>query len=94
MIRIRKEHSCFGVGIFQFELPDNDAVLAYWRAHQREKVLVVVNLTDERQDVTFSLGIFTGHQPVDLLTGETFPEITSRDYTLNLPPYAFYWLLM
>jgi maltose alpha-D-glucosyltransferase/alpha-amylase len=94
MIHIRKEHTCFGVGIFQFELPDNDAVLAYWRAHQREKILVVVNLTDERQDVTFSLGIFAGHQPVDLLTGETFPEITSRNYTLNLPPYAFHWLLM
>jgi len=92
MIAIRKQHPLFGMGTFQFEEPENLAVLAYWRAYQREKVLVLINLSDAEQEVTFHLGLFNGHQPVDLLNGQAFPEIAGDTYTLTLPPYAYHWL--
>ena len=92
MIAVRRQHPVFGAGEFEFNLPDNKAVLAYWRAYQREKVLVVVNLSDEEQTAVFRLGLFSGHEPVDLLSEQRLPEIVGRHYEIILQPCAYFWL--
>jgi len=54
--------------------------------------LVVVNLADEAHDVAFDLPDFAGRQPVDVLTGECWPEISSEAYAFSLAPYGYHWL--
>ncbi|MFP4322031.1 MAG: maltose alpha-D-glucosyltransferase [Anaerolineales bacterium] len=92
MIGIRKSYWVFGVGTFAFELPDNDAVLAYWRAFERHKILIVANLSAEEQTCQFQLPVFAGHTPLDLLTGERWPTITGKYYDITLAPYQCCWL--
>jgi maltose alpha-D-glucosyltransferase/alpha-amylase len=82
MIAVRKQHPVFGTGHFEFWLPDNKAILAYWRANAQERVLVVVNLSDQPQTVRFDFA----EPPVDLLTGKPF------DTNAPLSAYAYQWL--
>jgi maltose alpha-D-glucosyltransferase/alpha-amylase len=101
MLLIRKQYRAFGRGSFEFALPDNEGVLGYWRVYRHaapendgelEQFLVVVNLTDEQQHTTFDLSAFGGVCPVDVLTGEAWPEIQNSPYEFDLAPYAYYWL--
>lgn len=94
MIWTRKQHQAFGMGTFSFAQTGNDAVLAYWRAYQREKILIVVNFSDEAQDAVFDMRLMAGHEPVCLLTGDRFPFVAAKDYTLPLQPYEYRWLRM
>ena len=100
MLTVRKQYRAFGRGSFEFELPENDGVLGYWRVYahedapeiEPERFLVLVNLTDELQTVTLDLGAHQGKTPVDVLTSESWPEITAEPYTATLAPYEYVWL--
>jgi len=93
-IATRKQYDVFGMGTFTFVEPENEKVLAYWRAYQTQRVLVVANLSAEPQTVEFSLEIFHGHEPRDLLTDSVLPAIDGKPYELTLEPYAYHWLLI
>lgn len=99
MLAVRKRYRAFGRGTFEFALPDNEAVLAYWRTWgspsgqaAEEQFLVMTNLTDEPQAVTLDLAAYAGRTPVDVLTGEQWPAIGRTEYRLTLAPYAYHWL--
>ena len=92
MIKVRKQHLAFGLGTFDFVLPDNEAVLSYWRSDERERFLVAANLTDAVQTAVYSLAEFAGTIPHDILTDQAFPPIGAGDYTISLAPYQFVWL--
>lgn len=99
MIAVRKQYRVFGRGTFSFMLPENEAVLGYWRVYKPddedaplERFLILANLTDEPQDCTLDLASYAGTTPVDVLTDEAQPTIGTEPYTLRLPPYGFHWL--
>jgi maltose alpha-D-glucosyltransferase/alpha-amylase len=101
MLLIRKQYRAFGRGTFEFALPDNEGVMAYWRVHrepdqdddaERERFLIIVNLTGQQQQTTLDLPAQAGVCPVDVLTGEAWPEIQTTPYPFDLAPYAYYWL--
>jgi maltose alpha-D-glucosyltransferase/alpha-amylase len=100
MLTVRKHYCAFGRGTFAFALPDNEAVLGYWRVYsadstegeQVERFLVLVNLTDEPQHTRLDLAEYAGKTPIDVLTDEAWTEIQPSPYNLSLVPYAFYWL--
>jgi maltose alpha-D-glucosyltransferase/alpha-amylase len=105
MLQTRKHYKAFGRGAFDFELPDNDGVLCYWRVlsvstgdetdaptEERERFLIVCNLTDEPQSFALDLVAYAGTQPVDVLLGTDWPEIQTEPYSVDLAPYACHWL--
>jgi len=97
MMRMRKQYRAFGRGDFVFELPENEAILGYWRVYADgvegdERFLVLVNLSDERQSAPLDLAAYAGIKPVDVLTGRGWPEVRQAPYTLELEPYAYLWL--
>lgn len=92
MIRVRKQYKAFGLGTFAFCLPDNDAVLAYMRAYENERLLCVFNLSDSEETAVFEMSEFVGKTPVNVLTGASLPVIQQANYSLTLAPYAYYWL--
>lgn len=98
MMDVRKQYRAFGRGTFHFELPDNDAVLGYWREYAgdedspAERFLVLANLTDEPQVVTLDLSRLAGLSPVDELRRDTWPAIGHDPYAVELAPYAVHWL--
>ncbi|MBZ0309261.1 MAG: maltose alpha-D-glucosyltransferase [Anaerolineae bacterium] len=92
MIRVRKQHETFGLGTFRFCLPDNEAVLAYLREYEGERILCVFNLSDQEETAHFDGLDCVGQTPVNILTDETLPPVQQNGYILTLAPYAYLWL--
>lgn len=99
MIAVRKRYQAFGRGSFEFVLPENEAVLGYWRIRTPlqsstppERLLVLANLTDQPQPVSLDLSALAGCEPVDILTGERWPVLGHTAYYCTLAPYAYHWL--
>ena len=100
MLTMRRHYRAFGRGAFAFALPDNEAVLAFWRIYSEdgtqgeasERFLILANLTDEPQHTALDLAEYAGTTPIDVLTDEAWTEIQPSPYDLSLAPYAFHWL--
>jgi maltose alpha-D-glucosyltransferase/alpha-amylase len=98
MIAVRKMHLAFGLGELTWVKTDTPAVAAYWRVTQREKILVLNNLSPHAQTVSLSLEPQTARsilasQP-DLL-GSTALSLTANKGQLQavLQPFQYLWLL-
>jgi maltose alpha-D-glucosyltransferase/alpha-amylase len=96
MLIVRKQWRAFGRGTFEFALPDNEAILSYWRVYgdsePNERFLVVANLTGDPQPATLDLSEQEGARPVDALTGQAWPQVNRAAYAFELAPYACHWL--
>jgi maltose alpha-D-glucosyltransferase/alpha-amylase len=100
MLEVRKRYRAFGRGGFEWALSANEAVLGYWRAlaappgstQERERFLILANLTDSSQKVALDLSAWSGRQPLDVLSAETWPAVGNAAYEIELKPYAYHWL--
>lgn len=100
MLSVRRNYRAFGRGTFRFELPENEAILGYWRetegedhgTGEPERFLILANLTDADQTGELDLSAYEGSEPVDVLTGYPWTAIGAQPYTFSLPPYGYYWL--
>jgi maltose alpha-D-glucosyltransferase/alpha-amylase len=91
LIQVRRSTRVFGRGSIGFLSPANHRVLAYVRGLDREKVLVVGNLSATAQAVELDLGPLAGAIPIEMFGRSLFPRIRERPYVLTLGPYGFYW---
>ena len=101
MLLVRKQYRAFGRGTFAFELPENEAVVAYWRTllneegpgdEPLERFLIVANFSDAAQVAVWNLATYAGRTPIDVLTDTAWPEISTTPYRVELEPYAYHWL--
>jgi maltose alpha-D-glucosyltransferase / alpha-amylase len=91
LIAARKKCVAFGRGTVEFLRPRNQSVLAFYRRHAEDTLLVVANLSDRSQPVELDLSAYRGATPVELLGDVRFPPVTDRPYILTLGPHGFYW---
>ena len=97
MIEVRKRYKAFGWGSFSFVLPENEAILGYWRVYDdgrdnAERFLILGNLTDRPQTATLDLSTHAGCTPIDVLTGERWPVVGPEKTDIRLSPFAYHWL--
>jgi len=90
MVAVRKKHSAFGWGEFEWIDCDNDGVAAYRRSYKKETILVFQNLSAKSQRISYeprrSQKIRT-----DLLTQKEY-ESQGGMVILELAPYQYLWL--
>jgi maltose alpha-D-glucosyltransferase/alpha-amylase len=91
LIALRKRHLAFSRGEIELLAPDNGKVLAYFRTHGDDRILVVANLSRAAQYVELDLRADAGSVPVEMLGHGRFPVISDKPYVLTLGPHAFYW---
>jgi maltose alpha-D-glucosyltransferase/alpha-amylase len=91
-VATRKAQPVLGWGNCEFLALDNQAILAYLRQTDKDRLLILCNLSGESQNASLPLADFKGATPRDILTDRSLPPITQADYGLNLEPYAYYWL--
>jgi maltose alpha-D-glucosyltransferase/alpha-amylase len=91
LIAVRRRHQAFGRGDTTFVDSANVAILAYVRDWQRERLLVVANLSRFAQHATLALQGFDGNVPVELFGRKPFPAIGTGPYTLTLAPHQCLW---
>jgi len=92
-IRCRKQHPALARGTCEFVECANRAVLAHFRRHASEEILVLHNLSGAAQRVTVDLQGFVGAVPVDALTETALAPVSHAVYELVLEPYQYLWLL-
>lgn len=100
MLAVRRQHRAFGRGTFEMALPENEAVLGFWRvlepeagaAEDGERFLILVNLTGTPQRAVLDLAEWAGAQPLDVLSGESWPTVSGSAYEVELAPYGYHWL--
>ena len=92
LLQVRKQHPVFGRGTLALLDAQPKSVLAYRREFAGETYIVVNNLAPEAVSATLPLAELAGRAPVDVLTGETLPEIGAGEYTVELPRYGYRWL--
>ncbi len=87
----RKQLRPLGRGSLEMLYPENRRILAFVRAYDGERVLVVANLSRFAQCTELDLSKYAGSVPVELFGKTEFPIVTDRPYFLSLGPHAFYW---
>ncbi|MGW5646080.1 maltose alpha-D-glucosyltransferase [Saccharopolyspora sp. NPDC003752] len=95
MLRIRRQHPAFGLGLFTELGASNPTVLAYERRHEAaggsDVVVCVNNLSRFPQPVELDLSAHEGSVPIELTGGVRFPAIGPEPYLLTVPGNGFYW---
>ena len=91
LIQVRRTTRVFGRGTIEFLRPANHRVLVYVRSLEREKVLVVNNLSATAQAVELDLRPLAGAIPIEMFGRSVFPRIRERPYVITLGPYDFFW---
>jgi glycosidase len=54
IIALRKQHTALSFGTYQNAENNSEQVLSFYRVYKKEKILIVANLSDEKQVVQFS----------------------------------------
>jgi maltose alpha-D-glucosyltransferase/alpha-amylase len=86
MINIRKSHRAFGRGSMQWVETDNPAVAVYAREYEDESLLILNNLSDSLQMISFP-SEYRGEY-IDLLSNVKH----TIESTLVMQPYSYLWL--
>ncbi|HVF62245.1 MAG TPA: maltose alpha-D-glucosyltransferase, partial [Thermoanaerobaculia bacterium] len=94
LIALRKRYRAFSRGTIEFLHPANHRVLAFIRRYDRERILVVANLSRFAQHAELDLSLFAGSTPVELFGRNRFPEIGGRPYPLTLGSHSFLWFAL
>jgi maltose alpha-D-glucosyltransferase / alpha-amylase len=89
LIALRKRYRAFGRGSIEFLYPENRRILAFIRAFDEERILVVANLSRFAQYVELDLSQYRGSFPLELFGRTEFPRIGDLPYLLTLGPYSF-----
>ncbi len=91
IIRLRQRYRAFGRGTFEPLKPANRRILAFIRRLGDEVILCVHNLARHAQYVQLDLSSFNGFTPMELWSGQPFPEIGTLPYLLTMSGRDFYW---
>ena len=93
LIALRQQHKkIFGRGSIELLPVENQAVLAFLREHEGERILVLANLSRFVQSVYLPLrDDLEGLAPVELFGQSAFPPIEEDEYHFTIGPHHFYW---
>jgi oligo-1,6-glucosidase len=80
LIALRKEHEIIPYGSFELHYADHPSIYAYTRAYENEKILVLCNVSGEKQ-VIDNVASFDINQAEILITNEEKHE--KDEFTLN-----------
>ncbi len=91
-LRVRSRHSAFGRGNLTLLSVERLSILAYLRHNQYETLLVLNNLSGQRQSFQLDLAGYSKHRMVDLFTGQELTSTSSGSRHFELEPYSYRWL--
>ncbi|MEZ5144018.1 MAG: maltose alpha-D-glucosyltransferase [Acidimicrobiales bacterium] len=94
IIALRHRHTVFGRGSIEFLYPENAKVLAFVRADEHERILVVANLSRFAQNASLDLHEYRGARLWELFGGTEFGQVGEGHYHITLGPYGFYWFAL
>ncbi len=93
MIAVRKQHPLFGTGGFDWAETDNASVAAYWRMDVERRLLILNNLSPDRQGVEIQLNEKVQIKWADLLSKRAGSVPAGQNLSISLEPFEYLWLM-
>jgi maltose alpha-D-glucosyltransferase/alpha-amylase len=91
LLRLRRQHPAFARGTLRLLPAAHPALLAYVRDYAGETLVLMHNLSSNRQVFTLDLSAYAGHRLVDLLHPEAPARPAMKAWTMDLDAYGFGW---
>jgi len=88
MLAVRKKHTGFGWGEFDWIDVHSDKIAAFERNHQQEHLVILNNLSEDRETANITL---SGRIYTDILKKKTY-TVENEQLQIQLQPYEYLWL--
>lgn len=92
VIAMRKRLSVFGRGDMKFIDSTNSKVLCFLRSHDRQRIILVANLSQFSQVTTLNLSEFKDCDVTEVFSQNRFMNVGEGQYSITIGPYGYYWL--
>ncbi len=91
IIAMRKRLQLFGTGDMKFIETNNNKVLCFVRSHEKQRVVVVANLSQFSQAATLNLSEFKNCDVTEVFSQNRFRSVATGEYPITIGPYGYYW---
>src|SRR3990170_3408553 len=91
IISMRKRLNMFGRGEMKFLESTNAKVLAFVRTFEKQRIIVVANLSQFSQATVLNLADYKGCDITEVFSQNRFMNVTESDYPITLGPYGYFW---
>lgn len=91
VMAMRKRLNVFGRGDMKFIESSNAKVLSFVRSYERQRVIVVANLSQFSQAAILNLAEYKDCDMTEAFSQNRFMNVNEGDYSITLGPYGYFW---
>ena len=91
VLAMRKRLNVFGRGDMKFIESSNAKVLCFVRSYEKQRLIVVANLSQFSQATTLDLSDFNNCDITEVFSQNRFMSVSERDYSITIGPYGYFW---
>ncbi|HEY3405887.1 MAG TPA: maltose alpha-D-glucosyltransferase, partial [Ohtaekwangia sp.] len=91
VLAMRKRLNIFGRGQLKVIESSNAKVLSFVRIHEKQRLIVVVNLSQFSQATTLDLKEYKDCDITEVFSQNRFMNVEEGDYTITIGPYGYFW---
>ncbi|HBK88111.1 MAG: maltose alpha-D-glucosyltransferase [Cyclobacteriaceae bacterium] len=91
VLAMRKRLSVFGKGDLRFVESSNAKVLCFVRSHEKQRIIVVANLSQFSQATTLDFSEFKDCDITEAFSQNRFMSVSGGDYPITIGPYGYFW---
>lgn len=91
IISMRKRLGAFGRGDIKFIESNNSKILSFSRTLEKQRMIVVANLSQFSQAVTLDLSDFKDCDITEAFSQNRFKNIEQGEYYITIGPYGYFW---
>ncbi|HPH47730.1 MAG TPA: maltose alpha-D-glucosyltransferase, partial [Chryseolinea sp.] len=91
VLGMRKRLNIFGRGDMKIIESTNSKVLAFVRSHEKQRIIVVANLSQFSQATTLNLTEYKGCDITEVFSQNKFMSVGEGNYAITIGPYGYFW---
>jgi maltose alpha-D-glucosyltransferase/alpha-amylase len=91
VLAMRKRLNVFGSGDLKFIDSSNNKVLCFVRSYEKQRVVVVANLSQFSQATTLNLSEYKDSDVTEVFSQNRFMSVGDGDYSITIGPYGYFW---
>lgn len=91
LVAMRKRLSVFGRGDLKFLESTNAKVLCFSRTYEKQRIVVVANLSQFSQATTINLSEFRDCDITEAFSQNRFMPVGEGEYPITISPYGYFW---
>jgi maltose alpha-D-glucosyltransferase/alpha-amylase len=91
VMAMRKRLNIFGRGDIKFIESSNAKILAFARSYEKQRIIVVANLSQFSQAATLNLAEYKDCDITEVFSQNRFRSVEEGDYAITIGPYGYFW---